>query len=1138
MKNLNAQTAPRQSQTNSAQIVHKFVSQSFDLQSFKELLTQIFPRIHFTQERTEILQGARLKSYTTLCEPLKLSVLRLSVGVFECENIRAKISIHTELKELLKKSNLNAILAVFYAPKQSEFRLSLITSGFDYETNKASFSNLKRQSFILGHDKTATAQRVLLKLIDTAQNLNATRNSSTISSENLSLKDLENAFSQEPISKEFFTQIKEIFDELLLKASIPLNAQSKKEFSIKLLGRVLFVRFLKELLFVPNEIFTPHKDYYQNTLAPLFFEVLNTPLNKRLEYISSNSLFANIPYLNGGLFSPSAIDCYHSSDLGGFSQVNIPDSIFEKLFSIFDQYHFTIDEQSPIDQEVSLDPEMLGQIFENLLAEIDPNLDESTNVRKATGSFYTPRNIVSFMCKNAIFKALESKLDKALHEKLNTLFTTNEVHFSDQEKKLVLQVLNSLKILDLFCGSGAFPLGVLHEIVILQELLNDQRSLYERKLDIIKNQIYGTDIQPIATEISRLRCFLSLIIETKIDKSKPNFGILPLPNLDFKFVSANSFIRLDLGEGRLDDSYTALISKLKNIAKSYFQATNKNAKDNLKEQFFKKRDEMSLNSWLTSQTAHQILTLNPFDELNAALFFESELFFGESKFDICIGNPPYISTKGKIHQQNKSALLAQDGFFDDAYNHAFFSAFHAVASNGIISFITPKTFWTISTKANLRKLILDNTLHFICDSANPFYSAMVDTCITQFAKRQPTQESMLHFIDATKNFDNPKVYEIRQSIYQNANAQAIFKPNAYNLAIYEKFDKPIKALMSRWWSKIDTSAKISKNHLDIQSYRDSLKEGDLTLLGLITDGGQGLATANNGRFIAVQSGSKEATRTKDARAEKLFKAKQVWQDLGLNFANKKSAQEFLENKNENEIWQIFDNAKEKFGRDIFGQGFIYRITNDELIADIASLSDDEKANGINSPKCFVPYDKGDKDGNRWYLPTPYYIAWSKENVKFLKENSGKKGEGMPVVRNPKFYFKEGFCWNNNLNENSILIKARLKGISVNDVAAMSLYTQTNLPNFYFVALLNSRLLFDYQRAFINATVNLQMNDFRQFPIIIPSKEQLAEFEALFDEAFAAQKAKFERGIDNTQILKYIQTHLDKLVYKLYNINIY
>ncbi len=247
----------------------------------------------------------------------------------------------------------------------------------------------------------------------------------------------------------------------------------------------------------------------------------------------------------------------------------------------------------------------------------------------------------------------------------------------------------------------------------------------------------------------------------------------------------------------------------------------------------------------------------------------------------------------------------------------------------------------------------------------------------------------------------------------------------------------------------------------------------------------------------------------------------------------------MEGKSENEIWQIFDKAKEKFGRDIFGQGFIYRITNDELIADIAKLNDDEKADGINSPKCFVPYDKGDKDGNRWYLPTPYYIAWSKENVKFLKENSGKKGEGMPVVRNPQFYFKEGFCWNNVLlpkNEESMFIKCRIKQKSVNDVASMSLYAQIDLPNFYFVALLNSKFMYDYLKTFINASVNLQINDFRQIPIIIPNKEQLAEFEALFDIAYQAQKDKFEKGIDSTETLKSLQPKLDSLVYKLYGVD--
>ena len=1218
-----------------------FTQSQFELESFREILVAIFPQIHFIEPDKRTLPHSILQSQTAICTPFKLSNKNFGIYIFECDSIRAKVGIHTELKSILKATGLDAILAIFHTPDSlhnakephpkslpqgeglafdstslargdsksspslaevestcppslaegalawvdshtpslrtseasaaihttsssqdlpstsrsnlqnksidchedstnplamtkkaefaKEFRLSLITSGYDFELEKPTYSNLKRQSFILGHTKTATAQKALQTLIDKAQKSPITQ------------KDLEEAFSQEPVSKEFYKEIKSIFDSILTSSHIPLDSQAQKEFAIKLLGRILFISFLKELHIVPSEIFKAHKDYYQTTLAPLFFEVLNTPMDKRHEHIKSNPLFANIPYLNGGLFSPSALDCYHSSDLGAYCHIKIPDSIFESIFDTFSHYHFTIDEQSPIEQEVALDPEMLGQIFENLLAEIDPNLDDSTNVRKATGSFYTPRNIVSFMCKNAILECLKSKLDSSLHNPLNALILHHDsANLNPKSKAAILSALNAIKILDLFCGSGAFPLGILHEIIALQDLLDDSRSLYMRKLSIIQNQIYGVDIQPIATEISRLRCFLSLIIESHIDLSKPNCGITPLPNLEFKFISANSFIKLKVDKSKLDESYPKLIQSLKDIAKSYFTTTDSALKSKLKDDFYTQRDSINDSEWLSSQTIRDIAELNPFDDTKSANFFDSGFMFGLESFDICIGNPPYISTKGKAHQQNKSTLLDQDGFFDDAYNHAFFSAFHAVTPNGIISLITPKTFWTINTKANLRKLLLDNSLHFICDSANPFYAAMVDTCITQFAKRKVSQDSTLRFIDATKDFDAPKVYQIAQSLYQNANSQAIFKPSAYNLALYKKFNEPIKALMSRWWSKIDTSAKISKNHLDIQSYRDSLKDGDLTLLGLITDGGQGLATANNGRFIAVRFGSKEATRTKDTRAEKLFKAKQVCQDLGLHFKDTKEAFAFLDGKSENEIWEIFDSAKAKFGRDIFGQGFIYRIVCDELIADISNLSDDEKRNGIDSPKCFVPYDKGDKDGNRWYLPTPYYIAWSVENVRFLKENSGKTDKGMPVVRNPQFYFKEGFCWNNVLlpkNEESMFIKCRIKWQSVNDVASMSLYAQTNLPNFYFVALLNSKFMYDYLKTFINASVNLQINDFRQIPIIIPSKAQLVEFESLFDIAYKAQKDKFERGIDSTETLKSLQPKLDSLVYQLYGIDL-
>lgn len=145
---------------------------------------------------------------------------------------------------------------------------------------------------------------------------------------------------------------------------------------------------------------------------------------------------------------------------------------------------------------------------------------------------------------------------------------------------------------------------------------------------------------------------------------------------------------------------------------------------------------------------------------------------------------------------------------------------------------------------------------------------------------------------------------------------------------------------------------------------------------------------------------------------------------------------------------------------------------------------------------------------------------------------------MPVVRNPQFYFKEGFCWNNVLlptKEESMFIKCRIKNKSVNDVASMSLYSFSNLPNFYFIALLNSKLMYKYLKIFINNTVNLQVNDFRQLPIVIPNEFQLIEFEKLFNEAYHLQLEKFRDSIDNTFYLQKLQKILDEKVLKLYGL---
>jgi hypothetical protein len=301
----------------------------------------------------------------------------------------------------------------------------------------------------------------------------------------------------------------------------------------------------------------------------------------------------------------------------------------------------------------------------------------------------------------------------------------------------------------------------------------------------------------------------------------------------------------------------------------------------------------------------------------------------------------------------------------------------------------------------------------------------------------------------------------------------------------------------------------------------------------VTDGGQGLATANNGKYVGVLEGTKEADRIRETRVEKLFNAK----IQELNFENKDQVSEFLRNKTEYEIRELFDSLKTKYSRDIFGQGYLFRIVQSDEVANLESLTDEEKQNGIKNSKSFVPYDKGDKDGNRWYLKTPYYIDWSYENVQWMKKNSGKKGEGMPVVRNPQFYFREGFCWGNILNPSARLIKCKLKQISVNDVGSMSLYSISDrVTEKFLVCIINSNILFDYYRTFINQSVNIQINDIRQLPIIVPTDQQLVQFENLFDRAYQIKIDQFEGNIIETVALiklDEIQKELDEMVERLY-----
>ena len=713
-----------------------------------------------------------------------------------------------------------------------------------------------------------------------------------------------------------------------------------------------------------------------------------------------------------------------------------------------------------------------------------------------------------------------------------------------------------------------------------------QKTLFQEKKTIIENCLFGVDINPNSVKICRLRLWIELL---KNAYYKTPTELETLPNIDINIKSGNSLLSrfaLDTDLKTTLKKTNISISDYKEAFHKYQNAESKEQKWDL-EHFIDKvkhnfRTEISSNSREVKEL--QALKYEYFLKYESPQLFNEELTAEQEKhkkqlalniqkketeieainsnkiyenafewrfefpqvldddgnyigFDVVIGNPPYISTKG-ITAEFKKALEKEYSFADDTYNHFFFKGNEILKDKGVLTFITPKTFWTTQTKRNLRDLLLSQHLEYIFDTANPFESAMVDTCITSFSKVASKNEKVI-FLDGNKDLQAPLRYEVAQSIFIDTQNSVIFKPTEYNMKIHSLYGKKVKELYEQWWDKISTSKNITKYSQELEAYRKSLKPGDIALLGCLTEGGQGLATANNGKYIAVRKSTKWAKNILESRPKKLSEVVKRYK-TDLKITNEEEAKAYLATLSEIEIATLFDELKEKFGRDIFGQGYIYRLIEDDEVADVETLTQEEKDNGIDpSKKFYVPYDKGDKDGNRWYLETPFAIAWSKENVSFLKSNSGKKGEGMPVVRNPQYYFKEGFCWTNILNPQARLLKTKLKVKSINDVGSMSLSSIIeNIPNFYFVILLNSNILFDYYREFLNITVNIQINDIRQLPIIIPFQDQLETYKVLFDEIVSIKKQEFNNTIDNITSENRIKSKeelLDTMVNELYTI---
>ncbi|QCX52707.1 type II restriction endonuclease [Elizabethkingia sp. JS20170427COW] len=599
-----------------------------------------------------------------------------------------------------------------------------------------------------------------------------------------------------------------------------------EEQMIRLITRLLFVWFIKQKHLVPDELFktdklseilkdfdpnsTSNGSYYNAILQNLFFATLNKAvierefaklvdkrdIKTRYRYaemftISEEevlNLFRPIPFLNGGLFE--CLDKEESTDgikyhLDGFSRSDkrfsngnfkhrafIPNAVFfgndknEGLIPLLERYNFTVEENVPNEVQVALDPELLGNVFENLLGAFNPETQESA--RKQSGSFYTPKEIVAYMVDESLIAYLENALpdlDKALIRQLFEQDTLPKFLASNHALcEKIAKELRAVKILDPACGSGAFPMGILNRMVEVLEKLDakNEASHHDLKLHLIEECIYGVDIQTIASQISKLRFFISLIVEQEaMDLSKPeeNYGVLTLPNLETKFVAANTLIGMKkkkegdfvnslFTDPRIDETKHQLME----VRKEHFYAKSAYKKKELREKDAKLRAELSKllqdNDEFAPEDAIQFSQWNPYDQNASSPFFDPEWMFGlEEGFDLVIGNPPYVQLQkesgrlAKLYQHCGYKTFAKTG---DIYSLFYERGWQLLKNNGFLCFITSNKWMRAGYGESTREFFATHTNPILLiDFAGQkiFESATVDTNILLFSKDKNRQQT-------------------------------------------------------------------------------------------------------------------------------------------------------------------------------------------------------------------------------------------------------------------------------------------------------------------------------------------------------------------------------------------------------------
>ena len=563
-----------------------------------------------------------------------------------------------------------------------------------------------------------------------------------------------------------------------------------RDYIKKMMGRIVFLYFLQSKGWLAGNLHYMHDlfydasdevkgDFLDKVLEPMFFGLLNTKPEDRssaplvngvgVKYIPNAD---EIPYLNGGLFQQEKIDEVESV---------FPAGMFQSLFDFFDSYNFTIDENDPNDAEVGVDPEMLGKIFENLLED-----------NKDKGAFYTPKEIVRYMCQESLTAYLQTGIDDAeVKEHIANFVKTNDVEeLGGASAELAMSIdrkLIDVKICDPAIGSGAFPMGLLRELYACRKSIEifEEDNAADIKRHIIQNNIYGVDIEKGAVDIARLRFWLALII----DEKEP----MPLPNLDFKIMQGNSLLEsykgvdLDVTSKKLktgkDTKKTRGVLSLgfeetdvqkiiQDLVKSYFSITDHTLRAQRRQQIDKYvKDYIKV----CAEGNHEVQDAVDALEIPNDQFFLWHTYFADvfekGGFDIVIGNPPYINVEGISVEDKK---IYKDTFTCFEKRADLFSLFLEMAltklasASAVVTYIIPSIIHSNLSYKKLRNLFLDNKwLSEVCYTGGKvFHAPTVDTTILRFCKRGNKKIILKNAVD----FENQQVSSVPSdyfSLFQN-----------------------------------------------------------------------------------------------------------------------------------------------------------------------------------------------------------------------------------------------------------------------------------------------------------------------------------------------------------------------------------